>query len=165
MQHQDNQGNNGNNVEQNDAENDGWPEWHEEQVAQNEPVQDEQPPQDQNSMVLSPSLGDSSSSDVEIIHVQDQQVQQVQPEFDGAAWAIVPYQPPVLQPPPIHVGFTVPFGHVLLLIWFGKEPFRVCSPKFCFSRFHLACNSYLYHLCQGPLETGLRCCSQNSRPF
>src|SRR4051812_19730377 len=63
-------------------------------------------------MMLNPSLGDISSSDVDIIHVQDQQVQQVHPEFDVAAWEIVSYQPLVLQPPPIHVGIAVPFGLV-----------------------------------------------------
>ena len=46
VRHHDNQGNFDNNEVQNEAADAGWPMWQEEQVAQNDPIQVEQPPQD-----------------------------------------------------------------------------------------------------------------------
>ena len=86
---------NGNN---NDAEpvDEDWPTWNEEIVADNNlVVQGAMPPQDQNSMVLNPSLGSDSSSDCEVVvfqgpHLAHENHEEQEHVFNADDWAIVP---------------------------------------------------------------------------
>src|SRR4051812_37191396 len=62
------------------------------------------PPQDQNSMVLNPSLGSNDSSEDSLNEIM--QVVNI-PDDDEAAiqnLSIIPYQPPLINLDPIHLG-------------------------------------------------------------
>lgn len=100
---------------QDDQGENGWGVW-EEAVAANNAHDDQpeaQPAQDQNSMVLNPSLGSSDSSDANNDDVVQQNL------------ALVPYHPPVVQMGPIHLGMVrVMYGPVLPSVMLWERSFR-----------------------------------------
>src|SRR4051812_31333945 len=90
---QQNQQDQGNNVAPEADE--GWQAWDAEVAADNVHG-DVMPPQDQISIENNSSVGNSSSSDSEVIEVQAPNANDHEPEADMHDWAIVPYSPPVI---------------------------------------------------------------------
>ena len=119
----------------------GWGPWEEAVVAQNAPVHEPavQEAQDQNSMVLNPSLGSNSSSDDQSAGIEVVQQVVVQENLERA---IVPYIPPAVHPPmvnldPIHLGIVrVVFGPVLppAMVW--ERSFKNLLPDFEIQNIH-----------------------------